>query len=174
MKIAITDANLLVELTELGLIDLLLQTGAEVHCTIDLISQLPPIIKQQLPTENTESSFFVHAIQGEECLRIYNEGFYEGMTHGELTSLFVAKKIGAYIPWVNTISKKHAGSLAVSCHGLMWIVDLIVDSGVISVEKALEVVNKWLLIHPMKTFNKAIPQAFEEKVRKWNNIRTQD
>jgi len=174
VKIAITDANLLIELTELGLLDLLLQTGAEIHCTIDMIWQLPLTIRERLPVENTDLSLFVHTLQGEECLAIYSEGSYEGMTHGEICSLFLAKKIGAHVPWANAVAKKQAGDLAVSCHGMLWIVDIIVDSGVLSAERALEIANKWITIHPLSKTSKAILQAFQENVRKWRNVSTRN
>lgn len=151
MKIAITDANIFIDLLTASLLDAFAALDLEIITSYEVISELYPEQQVHLNTllENGQLAIgLVDEPSFSEWRSIYKPS--NGLSYPDQTVLFLAVKNDAMILSGEKLIRKFADRWHLEAHGILWVIDQLVDKEVIRIElahialTAIMVRNKWL------------------------------
>lgn len=159
MKIAITDANIFIDLTYLGMLDLLFSIELEIHTTREVFDELNEGQQGELIAHEQQSNitFYSFTIEEQEELQAFE--IYRGLSFSDNTVIFLANKIGATVISGDNKIRKACKQKKVEVHGILWLFDMFIEHKLIDTNTAISRLsylmqfNKWL---PVEECNKRI------------------
>lgn len=164
MKVAITDANIFIDLCELGGLEWLQLLGLEIYTT--------DIILSELSTEQATAVRRIVAVVDEMTVDIVaymtSQLLPSGLSDADKSVIWQAQQLSGKVFLVLTgdnLMRKWCTSNQIEVHGILWIFDQLLLESHLNYKTASELLmqlmhlNQWL---PMK--------ACEERLRKWEQI----
>lgn len=138
MKIAITDANIFIDLIRLGLLGCLFNLGIEIHTTREVYDQLNSHQKEV-------ADGFVQA----GVLNVYNFNFEEwqeisllecpaGLETADRTVFYYSQKIAAIVLSGDKKLRTFCLSQKLDVRGILWLLDQFVEKEIITKKLAYE------------------------------------
>ncbi len=162
MKIAITDANIFIDLIRLGLLGCLFNLGMEIHTTREVYDQL-----------NTQQKGVAAGFVQAGVLSIYNFSFQEwqeisllncpaGLETADRTVFYYSKKIEALVLSGDKKLRTFCLNQDIDVRGILWLFDLLLERELINREIAYERLNYLL------SFNDRLPmEECELRLKLW-------
>lgn len=132
MKIAVTDANIFIDLIEIEIFHFLFDLGLEIHTTKAVYDQLIP--EQQAIVEPFVQSkaLIVYNFSFEELMAISVIDFPPGLEVADQSIYYYATKIEAMLLSGDKRLRSFCESNAVEVRGVIWVFDNFVSKSVIS------------------------------------------
>lgn len=131
MRLAVTDACIFIELDRLKLTSLFFKLDVEVHTSVDVFNELYIGQQEVLRAYEAGKMLYIHTISSEERNLINNGKFSTGLSQNDRTVLFLAEKLKAIVLSTDKLMRNYARKNALECHGMIWIFDMLIDTGVI-------------------------------------------
>lgn len=133
MKVAIQDANILIDLETAGLFDLWLQVGIETH-TSDLVRwELDRGNHVQALSYLDSGAIHCHALDEDELAAV--EGLHAevggGVSLVDCSVIYLAERLGAMLLSGDKALVRMARDRQVEGHGTLWLFDLLVNRSVL-------------------------------------------
>jgi predicted nucleic acid-binding protein len=142
MKILVTDACIFIDVIELQLTSKFFNLNVEIHTTADVLSELYDSQQQILEGYRASSKLTVHVLTGEEQMELLNTPFPKALTPEDQSVLFIAKKLkNAAVLSSDKPVRKCAKNLSIEYHGMLWILDKLVDENLLSKPEASAKIN---------------------------------
>lgn len=159
MKIAVTDANIFIDLIEIEIFHFLFELGLEIHTTKAVYDQLIP--EQQIIVEPFVQSkaLIVYNFSFEELMEIYAIEFPPGLEAADQSVYYYSTKIEAMVLSGDKKLRTFCESNAVEVRGVLWVFDNFVSKSVISKRVAASKLKLLLAINnrlPFEDCNKRI------------------
>jgi hypothetical protein len=167
MKVAITDANIFIDLWELGWLRQLSQLGLEVHTTTLVFMELNQEQKLALIPLIETGGLLLYELNDEEYFALEELEFPGGLSTADLSVLWYAIQKEPTAPIIlsgDKLIRNWCARQRIEVHGILWIFDLMLSGNLISPKEAYE-----KLFALMKS-NQWLPRKeCYERLERWEN-----
>jgi len=165
INIAITDANIFIDLFELELLSLLFDLDLAIHTTQEVFLECDKEQQKQLATFVKKQQLFVHLLTEEQVKELKTLSFSRRLSFSDQTILWLAYKEKNMVLTGDNLIRKWCVKNELEVHGILWVLeqfttkDLLTPTKAIAKLKFLMNINLWL------------PTAFcEALIKKWEEM----
>lgn len=161
MRIAISDANIFIDIIHIELHDALFAAALEIHTTISVYDELNDrqqkilakyVEQQQLTVHSNEPGKIPVAILGNKSL-----------SGSDKSVLGLAIELNVFILTGDGLIRKISGTQKIEVHGILWLLDRFVAMKLISKKNALSRLKELML------YNKRLPiDDCKERISDWS------
>lgn len=164
MKIAVTDANIFIDLIEIEIFHFLFELGLEIHTTKAVYDQLIP--EQQVIVEPFVQSkkLIVYNFSFEELVAISQIDFPPGLEVADQSVYYYSTKIEAMVLSGDKRLRSFCESNDVEVRGVIWVFDSFVSKSVLSKRVAASKLQLLLDINNRLPF-----EDCRKRISKWNS-----
>ncbi len=167
-KVAVQDANLLIDLELAQLFDVWFKLGIETHTTSFVARELR-LGDHLVALSYVESRHIVsHDLDASEVGAVVNlrMSVGGGLSLTDCSVLYIADKLGALVPTGDAALRDASHDRHVPVHGTLWIMDILVDNGLIGM--AIAAAKLELLLNAGRRLPK---EACKERIERWRSQR---
>ena len=160
MKIAITDANIFIDLIYVELIDVLFGIEVEIHTTVNVVDEL-----------NTKQQHLLQKFTKKAVLTIHSqEGFNvpEGiksnrsLSDSDKSVFGLAIQLDAFILTGDRVIRQVSGFQKIEVHGILWLFDQFLEKKLISKKNAVQ------HLKALMAYNTRLPTTeCEQRINDW-------
>lgn len=162
LKVAVTDANIFIDLIILGLIAKLFQLELQIHTTREVYDQLNFGQKQSLQQYCDSDQLLVYNFNIEEIIEIQSLVFPSGLEPADRTVFYYANKLNSVVISGDNKLRKFCESKELKVHGIIWLFDQLVELDLIPKTTAVSKLEKLL------GYNDRLPiDEIMKRLRKW-------
>ncbi len=162
MKIAVTDANIFIDLIWLDRVQGLFELGLEVVTPREVMEELIQGQLDILQPYIESKQLVVHHLSDEAYLDLDDWVVSNRLSFPDKTALYLAKTLRAMVLTGDNLFRKQAISFHLETHGLLWILEQWVSLGWVKPQEARELLERLML------FNDRLPQKeCQELIEKW-------
>ncbi len=163
MKIAVTDANIFIDLIKTEMLGFLFNLGLEIHTTYEVYNQLN---NEQVKFTNIfvqSNSLFLYSFTFEELEELSLLDFPAGLEIADRSVYFYAHKSDALILSGDRKFKKFCERNSKEVKGIIWVFEEIVNKELLPAKIVAE---KLVLL---LTINTRLPlEECQQRIKKWN------
>jgi len=161
-KIAVTDANIFIDLIILGLCEHLFGLEIEIHTTREVFDQLTKVQKEILENFRSVKLLTVYNFSAAEISDIQALEFPRGLEPADRTVYFYARQLACTVLSGDNKLRKYCEAKGLKVHGLIWVFDQIVQKELISKPLAVEKLEK------LTAYNDRLPlDEIHKLIKKW-------
>jgi predicted nucleic acid-binding protein len=152
MRIAITDANVFIDLFEIRWLEHLFHLPLEIVTTLEVFNELNTNQQQSLSQWQMSGQLRIVEILLSEHPKVLEIGDSRRLSFTDRTVLYIALRDKLMVLTGDNIIRKNAEKLGLEVHGLLWIFDSLVENQAvppIEAARALQAllrINDWLPI----------------------------
>ena len=146
MKIAVQDANILIDMMEGGFCDLWFALGIETHTTDQIVAEITEscqVVQIEALVSSGKlgvTSFNVAEMNEVVSLRMQNED----LTIQDCSVLKLAEHLDAMLLTGDKDLRRFAKTRHIEVHGTLWILDLLIDKQLLAPQQAAQKLQKLL------------------------------
>lgn len=161
MKIAITDANIFIDLIHIELHGELFAADLEIHTTLSVYDELNDLQQRTLSEYLSQKQFTLHSNEAENIpLEIQQN---RSLSPSDKSVFSLARELDAIILTGDGLLRKISGIQKIEVHGIIWLLDRFIAMKLVSKKKALAQL-KHLMV-----YNKRLPiEDCERKILEWS------
>ena len=162
MKIAITDANIFIDLIKLRWLGYLFSIGLEIYSTREVIDELKDSQLEQLNGFIQSQQIKVYSFLAEELISVQAIVAPASLTTQDKSILFLARKLDAAVLTGDNPLRKFCIKNELDVKGIIWLFDRFLELEVVGYEVAINQMNSLL------SFNNRLPVAdCEQRLKEW-------
>jgi predicted nucleic acid-binding protein len=169
MNIAITDACIFIDLHDLKLTNLLFSLELDIHTSLDVFNELYSHLQDILLAFHSVGKLTIHNISANDRINIKEQNYPKSLSENDKTVLYLAEKINAMILSSDKAVRICAGKKSIEYHGMLWILDKLIESNLISKLDAaikLEILIRTNIIYQN---NAELIKEMNERFKKWRS-----
>jgi hypothetical protein len=167
MKVAITDACIFIELHHLLLTSVFFKLDIEIHTTVDVLNELYPEQCELLQAYEAGGKLHLHSLTDEDRLAIRKNGYTGGLSETDKTVLYIAGRVGAMILSSDKPVRKQARKCEIEFHGMFWIFDRLIESGLITMAMAAEKLRMMMLVNIIYQNSAELNKEMAVRLERW-------
>ncbi|WP_316794426.1 hypothetical protein [Pedobacter frigoris] len=134
MKIAVTDANIFIDLIKLDLISYLFKLNLEIHTTREVYDQLHAGQQEKLSAFLLSGDLLVYNFNVDEIAEIYRLEMPKGLEPADRSVYYYAAKLKLTVLSGDNKLRKFCTSKRLEVKGILWLIRSIVESDLITRE----------------------------------------
>ncbi len=163
MKVAITDANIFIDLFELELTTLLFELGLSIHTTQEVFLECDETQREALLNFAANNQLHIHLLTDEQVKELEQLSFSRKLSFSDKTILSLAYKEKDMVLTGDNLIRKWCIKNELEVHGILWCFEqfkekeLLTTSEAITKLEELRSINLWLPI-----------DLCDELIRKWS------
>lgn len=161
MKIAISDANIFIDLIHIKLHAELFALDLEIHTTSLVFDELREDQQRALSKFAKKDKLTIHP--SEESNQLENAILNKRLSESDKSVIHLASELGAFILTGDGLLRKISVKQKIEVHGVFWLLDKFVESKLITKKKALQ------QLKLLMEYNKRLPE--EECTKRFANWR---
>lgn len=170
MKLAVTDACIFIDLYELQLTTKFFLLDLELHTSVDVFNELFDEQKELLIAYQNTNKLHVHNLNEADRIEMSKIIFLKGLSISDRTVLFIAENIGAMVISSDKAVRKQAKKQSIEYHGMLWILDKLVDNQIINKAIALSKLNLLISTNIIYQNNFDLRSELSKRMREWSGI----
>ena len=170
MRIAITDACIFIDLIELRLTSQFFGLQVEILTSLDVYNELNPEQQELLKAYQSIDRLVVHNITDEEKGQILLQKFPRSLSETDKSVIFLAEKHNAMILSSDKPVRNFAKARAIEFHGMLWIFDSLVESGLITRTDAILKIQKLISSNIVYQNNMELLNEIDKRISKWSLV----
>lgn len=132
LKVAVTDANIFIDLYDLSLIESFFNLELEIHTTSAVLFELYPEQREVFQAYRSVGKLEVHNLQEKDFIEIYNENYPKSLSEADKSVLYIANKIDACVLSSDKTLRNCVKNKGIEYHGMLWIFDQLVEMEVLN------------------------------------------
>ncbi|MEX1003453.1 MAG: PIN domain-containing protein [Crocinitomicaceae bacterium] len=164
MKIAITDANIFIDLFYLELDNCLFEVGCEIYTTRNVMLELEDHHVEELEKHVSENKLNIVELTDSDKLNMSKLRLNRGLSETDISVIAVAERLKAIVVSGDNLVRKTCHINKIEIHGVLWCLDQFVIHAQIDKPRACDYLKK------LMNYNKRLP--YEDCKRyiqdKWN------
>jgi rRNA-processing protein FCF1 len=165
MTIAVTDANVFIDLYHIRLLHLLFDLKHEIIVTAEVIEELNEIQKDSLAAFIASGQLLVYYFTTDELSSLMEFHLSPALSYSDHSVLFLAQKIAATVLSGDNRLRKECIRQKVPVHGILWIFDSAIVLGQITYTEAIRA------LEALMVFNKRLPvNECRNRLMEWGNL----
>lgn len=142
MKIAITDANIFIDLIEANLLDFLFEIDYKIHTTLEVLNELFEEQEKAVRSFVASKQLYVKVFSPSELTQLYNESFPRGLSIVDQGLIFYAVTNTDYLILSNDgLLRKTVKQRQVEVHGSLWVLDCLHEKKLVSNQRLCKALN---------------------------------
>jgi rRNA-processing protein FCF1 len=126
LKIAVTDANIFIDLFDVGLMDSFFNLDLEIHTSAAVLYELYLEQQEVLETFRSAGKLAVHNLQEQDFIEIYTENYPKSLSEADKSVLHVANRLNACVLSSDKTVRNYAKNKKIEFHGMLWLFDQFV------------------------------------------------
>lgn len=167
MKIAVTDANIFIDLYDLGLTKSFFNLELEIHTTSAVLYELYSEQQEILQAYRSVGRLTVHNLQEQDFIEIYNENYPKSLSEADKSVLYVANKIDACVLSSDKTVRNCAKNKDIEYHGMIWIFDKFVETSVLTKKEAASKLKHLTDLNFMFKYSPQLVAEIEKRLKIW-------
>jgi predicted nucleic acid-binding protein len=167
MKIAVTDANIFIDLHGLALTNSFFNLDLEVHTTSAVINELYSEQQQILKAYQFVERLTVHNLQEQDILEIYSEKYPKSLSETDKSVLHIANKINACVLSSDKTVRNYAKNKGIEYHGMIWIFDKLVEKSILTKREAVIKLKHLVAMNFIFQNNQQVVEEIEKRLKDW-------
>jgi len=152
VKIAVTDANIFIDLYDLGLTNSFFNLELEIHTTSAVLYELYSEQQEILQAYQSVGRLSVHNLQEQDFIEIYNENYPKSLSEADKSVLHVANKINACV---------------LSSDKTIWIFDKFVETVTLTPKEAKTKLNQLVASNFLFRNNQKLVEEIDKRLKLW-------
>ena len=161
MIIAITDANIFIDLLYTGLLDKLFGIGVEIHTTMNVVDELDERQQKALLKFHKKKLLTIHSLEElslPEPIRTNKK-----LSDSDKSVLSLALQLEALILTGDAVLRRVSGVQKIEVHGILWLLDRFLENKLMTKKQAVK-----QLSH-LREYNKRLPHdECEKRIAAWS------
>lgn len=166
-KIAVTDANIFIDLFDVGLIDTLFNLNLEIHTTEAVFYELYLEQQEVLNTFRYVGKLVVHNLQEQDFIEIYNENYPKSLSEADKSVLHVANRLNACVLSSDKTVRNYAKNKKIEFHGMLWLFDQFVETCSLSTADAGNKLKALVCSNFLYRNNHKLVDEIEKRIEIW-------
>ncbi|MBS1507028.1 MAG: hypothetical protein JSS79_10315 [Bacteroidetes bacterium] len=164
MKIAITDANIFIDLIYVELLDALFAIEVEIHTTINVVDELNESQQKAIFKAVKKNRLTIHT---QEEFNVPDDIKKSKKLSDSDKSVFsLAFELDAFILSGDGVIRKISGFQRIEVHGILWLFDKFLESKLITGKKASQ------KLRDLGSYNKRLPTIeCEKRFVEWERLK---
>jgi predicted nucleic acid-binding protein len=167
LGIAITDACIFIDLHSLEIISLFFGLNIEVHTSYDVINELYPYQKEILLEFEIAGKLVIHNITENDRRIIYTQTYPKSLSDNDKTVIHLAVKLDAILLSSDKAVRRFAKSISIEYHGMLWILDQMVENDLLPNVTACEKLKKLIMTNQVYQNNIELVEQMNNRLNKW-------
>lgn len=168
VKIAVTDANIFIDLYNLGLINDFFNLEFEIHTTASVLMELYKEQQEILRAYQSVGKLEIHNLKGEDFIEIFNKGYPKSLSEADKSVLFIASKINACVLSSDKVIRNYAKNQGIEYHGMIWIFDVFVEKTFLTPREAVSKMKQLVDSNFLFRNNRTLDEEIEKRLKKWS------
>lgn len=168
MKIAVTDANIFIDLMELKILAEFFQLKLEIHTTVEVVNELYPEQQEILKAYSSVSKLSIHNLTEKQLIEIKTISFPKSLSHQDKSVIFLAAALNAILLSSDKPVRNYAGREAIEYHGMFWIFDQLIEQSLIPSSKAIEKLRSMMQTNIIYQNNIKLWKEADKRITKWS------
>lgn len=168
MIVVVNDANILIDLIKLQLLNAFFNLHWEFHST-DLIieNELYEEQKEQLTPYINSGKLIVQALNTDDLLKIIDiQTQKPQLSDKDCSAFYCAQKLNASLVTSDNALRKFAKAQNVDVHGHLWVFDALVEHNCITPQEAIRKLSE---LHTINTKLRLPPKECDVRIEQWKN-----
>jgi len=167
IKVVVTDACIFIDLYELGLTNSFFNLNLEVHTTSAVLLEL--YIEQQhiLKAYQSVNRLTIHNLKEKDFVEISSEEYPKSLSQTDKSVLFIANKMNVCVLSSDKVLRNCAKNKGIEYHGMIWIFDQFVETGVIAKKDAAKKLNQLVASNFVLRNNQQLTDEIEKRLKLW-------
>lgn len=167
LKIAVTDANIFIDLFDVGLVEMFFDSGLEVHTTATVFYELHTEQQAKLKTFLSAGKLEVHNLIEQDFVNIYNEHYPKSLSEADKSVLYVANKINACVLSSDKTVRYWAKNKHIEYHGMIWLFDYFVETSALTTTEAKRKLSELVTANFFYRNSRKLVEEVEKRLEKW-------
>ncbi len=162
MKIAVTDANIFIDIIYLKIHPILFKIGLEIYTTQYVLDELDEEQLEELRQIINDKILMVYSFSNDELNELSKYFVKRSLSAADHSVLFIANKMKAMVISGDALVRKTCNDMKLEVHGILWLMDECINCNHFSYKQAH---NK---LSDLMIFNKRLPiKECETRLAKW-------
>ncbi len=132
MRLAITDANIFIDLFYLKITDFLFRINCEVHTTHQVILELEEQHQEELKAMKDSGLLNIQTVEVEDINNSKDLHAAKGLSMSDKSVLLLADKINGMVLSGDDLVRKTCKRIKIEVHGILWLIDQFVQNALIT------------------------------------------
>ncbi len=167
MKLAITDACIFIDISELQLTSHFFGLDLEIHTSVDVFNELYPAQRELLKAFQSVGKLTLHSLDEADRKKIYAEGYPSSLSDNDKTVLHLADKIEAMVLSSDKNVRNYSKKKAIEYHGMLWIFDQLLEASLITYKEASEKLQKLINTNFIYRNNVELVSEMNNRLKRW-------
>ena len=167
LKIAVTDANIFIDLFDIGLIDTFFNLNLEIHTTEAVFYELYLEQQEVLNAFRSVGKLVVHNLQEQDFIEIYNENYPKSLSEADKSVLHVANRLNACVLSSDKTVRNYAKNKKIEFHGMLWLFDQFVETCSLSTADAGNKLKALVCSNFLYRNNHKLVDEIEKRIEIW-------
>lgn len=167
MDIAVADACIFIDLFMLELHHQFFEMPLTFHTTYDVYGELNEDQQRWLDKFHEEGKLQIHILGHESRLQITELNLPRSLSEPDRTVLHVALELNAMVLSSDKVIRNCAKRLRLDYHGILWIIEELVNREMISRDNGLNRLDTLLAINPTMPGSKEVMKKVKELRLNW-------
>lgn len=131
MRLAITDANIFIDLIHIGFVEHLFKIGFEIHTCAEVLEELNEKQQGILLSFSETGLLTIHTLSEEDQKKLALP-MPKSLSNTDVTVILLATKIEAVILSGDNVLRKYSEKQEIEVHGVLWLFDQFIEKGLIT------------------------------------------
>ena len=164
MILAVTDANIFIDLIHLEMLGYLFNLDIEIHTTLEVHDQLNTNQKKIIQNFIQSKDLLVYSFSFEELTEIYSIDCPNGLELADRTIFYYAEKFNSVVLSGDVKLRKYCEKINIDVRGIVWVFDQLNENKVLSAHVLASKMEELI------QFNSRLPvEICQERIQKWKS-----
>ena len=164
MILAVTDANIFIDLIYLEMLGYLFNLDIEIHTTLEVHDQLNTNQKKIIQNFIQFKDLLVYSFSFEELTEIYSIDCPNGLELADRTIFYYAEKFNSVVLSGDVKLRKYCEKINIDVRGIVWVFDQLNENKVLSAHVLASKMEELI------QFNSRLPiEICQERIQKWKS-----
>ena len=165
MILAVTDANIFIDLIHLEMLGYLFNLDIEIHTTLEVHDQLNTNQKKIIQNFIQSKDLLVYEFSFEELTEIYSLDCPSGLEMADRTIFYYADKFNSIVLSGDVKLRKHCEKIDIEVKGIIWVFDQLNEKKVLDSRRLADKMEELI------QFNSRLPlEICQERIDKWKKL----
>jgi hypothetical protein len=169
MRLAITDACILIDLCDLRLTTSFFELDLEIHTTVDVFQELYDSQRIELQAFCDCGRLTLHSIDESARKAMSQRAYPRSLSENDRTVLYIAEMIGAIVLSSDKPVRAYAKRMCIEYHGMLWIFDRLLALGLITPALAAEKLQQLIRCNVIYQNNTELVGEMKKRLAAWQS-----
>jgi rRNA maturation endonuclease Nob1 len=170
MKVAVTDANIFIDLINLKLVSHFFDLNLETHTTLDVLNELHSHQQEVILAYRSAKKLTIHNLPDDQRTEMQELVNARQLSDADKSVIYIALQIKAMVLSSDGPVRKFAKAKKLETHGLLWLFDELVKNKLLSHPVACSKINELLSGNRRYREDLVLSGEFDQRLKDWGKL----